>query len=87
MLLAKSCSNRSSLAGFWLWDSGIMKSLKEMFLSPELRKSSIWDLLEDVSLLMSEDGGAGADASKSSVSGVVESTPESKLLLGLISEL
>lgn len=62
-----------------------MKSLK-LFLPSELRRSSMWDLLEDVSLLMSEDGGAGADANRSIGSGEVEFTPESKLLLGLIPE-
>lgn len=46
----------------------------------------MWDLLEDVSLLISEDGGAGADASRSIGSGDVELTPESKLLLGVIPE-
>lgn len=47
----------------------------------------MWDLLDEVSLLMSEDGGAGADASKSNGSGEVELTPESKWLLELFSEL
>lgn len=84
--LSKSFSNNASVTGFWLWDSGIMKSLK-LFLPSELRKSSMLDLLEDVSLLMSEDGGAGADANRSIGSGEVELTPESKLLLGLIPEL
>lgn len=46
----------------------------------------MWDLLEDVSLLISEDGGAGADASRSIGSGDVELTPESNLLLGVIPE-
>lgn len=85
-----SCSNNVSLTGFfWLWGSegsGIMKSLK-LFFPSELRRSSMWDLLEEVSLLMSEDGGAGAEANKSIGSGEVELTPESKWLPELISEL